>query len=378
MKISILALLLFFTQYIAAQKKLPVIKASSKKAFIIEGGDDKENWGLNPSIKPDVHTITKSIKPKWVSFYTDIDSIKVKLQPHEHFDFIVLLNNKDSCYTRLESLAIKDYSRQRPVTHDTIPFELTEFNNIKLKAILNKTDTLDLKFDSGTTGLLLTNDAIKQKTHLQNTDHNDNSLQMGNLTWDSLPIYPVELSGQGTDGRFGWDLFDGKIVEIDYDKSIFIVHTKLPGINKAYSSFAIEYTHTLFCVRAELQIKNKTYKNRFLFDNGYQRTIMLDTILMNEQGYPKDLQVIKKVIMKNGQGKEIPVITVNNERFNLGNEVLLNIPVQLMATGNPAGFKTHILGNEVLKRFNTILDFQKNIIYLKPNNLFGSAYKDAK
>ncbi|MEJ0106916.1 MAG: hypothetical protein WDO19_32170 [Bacteroidota bacterium] len=45
---------------------------------------------------------------------------------------------------------------------------LTEFNNLKVKAILNNADTLDLKFDSGTTGLLLTNETIKNKTHLPN------------------------------------------------------------------------------------------------------------------------------------------------------------------------------------------------------------------
>ena len=85
-----------------------------------------------------------------------------------------------------------------------------------------------------------------------------------------------------------------------------------------------------------------------------------------------------KVIMKNGQGKEIPVLTVNNERLNLGKEVLLDIPVQLLATGNPARFKTHILGNEVLKRFNTILDFQNNFVYLKKDSLFDLPYKDSK
>ena len=81
--------------------------------------------------------------------------------------------------------------------------------------------------------------------------------------------------------------------------------------------------------------------------------------------------------MKNGQGKEIPVITVNNEKLNLGMETLLDIPVQLLATGNPARFKTHILGNEVLKRFNTILDFQHNVVYLKANTLFNLPYHDA-
>ncbi len=369
---------LFSTYFLHAQNTIPVIKANSKNAFIKEADDDRQNWYLNPKVKPDVYTINKSVRPKWVQFHTDIDSIKIRLKPGQKFDFIVLLDNKDSCYTRIESGPLKNYSRQEPAAHDTIPFTLTEYNNIKLKAVLNKQDTLDLKFDSGTTGLLLTNDAIKNKTHLTNTDSAVNRLEIDNLAWDGLLVYPVELSGQGTDGRFGWDLFDGKIVEIDYDKNIFIVHTKLPAISKAYSKLEIEYTHTLFCIRGKLQIKNKKYKSRFLFDNGYQRTIMLDTLIMHEQNYPKDLQVIKKVIMKNGQGKEIPVLTVNNERLNLGKEVLLDIPVQLLATGNPARFKTHILGNEVLKRFNTILDFQNNFVYLKKDSLFDLPYKDSK
>ena len=362
-----------------AQHALPIVKASSKKAFFIEGKhNDRSNWSISPQTKLDVHSISKIVVPTWVKFYTDIDSIKVKIKPGERVDFIVLLNNKDTCYTRIESLPIKNYAHQQPATHDTIFFELTAFNNIKIKAIINKKDTVDLKFDSGTTGLLLTDDAIKNKIHSANTDSATNYLQMGNLIWDSLLVYPVVLSGQGTDGRFGWDLFDGKIVEIDYDKNLFIVHTQLPKISKDYSKFDIEYTNTLFCIEATLQIKDRQYKNRFLFDNGYQRTIMLDTILMNEQHYPKDLKVIKKVIMKNGQGKDVPVITVNNERLNLGKNALFNIPVQLMTTGNPAGFKTHILGNEVLKRFNTIIDFQKNVVYLKPNGLHNLPYADAQ
>ena len=361
-----------------AQSKLPVIRAHSKKALIIEGEDEKHHWNISPEAKPDVHTLTKSVKPKRVAFYTDIDSIKMTVKPGEQFDFIVLLNDKDSCYTRMEGWPVKNYSHQKPATHDTISFTLTEFNNLKVSAVLNSTDTLDLKFDSGTTGLLLTNDAIKQKTRLADPEKPNNSLQMGNMTWDSLRVYPVVLSGQETDGRFGWDLFDGKIVEIDYDKNLFIVHTRAPKISKAYTRFDMEYLNTLFCIQGALEIKNKKYPGRFLFDNGYQRTIMLDTVIMHEQNYPRDMRVIKTVIMRNGQGKEIPLITVNNEQLKLGKYALFNIPVQLMTAANPARFKTHILGNEVLKRFNTILDFQNNYVYVKPNHLVDLPYIDAK
>jgi hypothetical protein len=377
MKRLILTSILFTASFLFAQNTIPTIKASSITAYIIEGEEERHEWSLSPETKPDIHTISKIVKPKWIKFYTDIDSIKVKIKPNENFDFIVLLNDKDTCFTRIESPSLKNDSNQKPAIHDTIHFVLTEFNNIKVKATLNNSDTLNLKFDSGTTGLLLTHETINHKIHLFNKAEADNTLKIGNLTWNKLRIYPVVLSGQGTDGRFGWDLFDGKIVEIDYDKGVFI-HTLLPKIDKSYSKFEMEYVYNLFCIRGELQIKNKKYKNRFLFDSGYQRTIMLDTAITNEQHYPKDLEIIKKVTMKNGQGKEVPVITVNNERLNLNKSVLFNIPVQLMTAENPAGFATHILGNEVLKRFNTVLDFQHNVVYLKPNTLSDLAYKDVK
>ena len=264
------------------------------------------------------------------------------------------------------------------VSHDTIPFTLSDYNNIIVKTVVNDIHTLNLKFDSGTTGLLLANYAIDNKIQWTRNANNDNRLKIGNLVWDSLRIYPVELSGQGTDGRFGWDLLNGKVVEIDFDNNLFIVYSKPPTIDKEFVIFDIEYTHTLFCIQAELEVKGIKYKNRFLFDNGYQRTVMLDTVLIAEQNFPKDLEVIKKVIMRNGQGKEIPVITVNCEKIHFGNYSLSNIPVQLLTTGNPARFKTHILGNEVLKRFNTFLDFQNNYVYLKPNSLIKQGYKDEK
>lgn len=376
MKHILLLLMLLFSGVVMAQKKFPVISANTKNAFTAEGNEEKERWTLSPVARPDVYTLAKSPGIKLFAFYTDVDSIKIKLRPGEKFVFVALLNGKDSCYTCIESPALKDFSKVQPEMHDSIPFVLTKYNNVVAKVVLDHKDTLNLKFDSGSTDFRITNETIKKLGLKELSDH---TFQLGNQIWEKQTVYPVELSGQGTEGRFGWNLFDGKIVEIDYDRSLFIVHSRLPGIRKGYEKFEMEYSHGLFCIRGELQLKNKKYRNRFLFDNGYQRTVMLDEDLMKEQQYPKDsLEIIKKVIMHNGEGKAIPVLTVNNEKLNLGKYTLKNVPVQLLSTGNPAGFKTHILGNEVLKRFNTILDFQKNVVYLKPNGLYGVVYSEEK
>jgi hypothetical protein len=47
----------------------------------------------------------------------------------------------------------------------------------------------------------------------------------------------------------------------------------------------------------------------------------------------------------------------------------------LLAGKNPMGFQINYLGNGLMKRFNMILDFEKDIIYLKPNKLTPLKYK---
>ncbi len=356
-------------------QNITVIKAGSRSALIKEGEDLRTNWTLSPELKPDVYLCSKTTGMKYIHFYTDSDSLNISLKAGDVFEFIVLLKEKDSCRTRIECPTLPDFSSIRPEQHDTIPFELTDYNNIKLKVVLDGKDTLNLKFDSGTRDFLLTRETLKDKLHIQNLG--GHHFKIGNCTWENQAIYPVELSGHGTEGRFGWNLFDGKLVEIDYEKRIFIIHSRLARIGKGFDKFTIDYVGGLFCIQGDLEVKKKKYRNKFLFDSGYQRTIMLDADLMREQNFPKDsLDVLKKVVMKNGQGEEIPVLTVHLEKLKLAEANLQDIPVQLLSQENPAGFQVHILGNEILKRFNTILDFQTNVVYLKPNKLFNQSYAE--
>ena len=92
-----------------AQQKIPLIKANALKARIIEGKDEPRGWSLDPHVKPDIYTMTKSTTKKSLRFVTDIDSIQFVLKPGESRDFVVLVNGKDSCYTRVENPPLKNY-----------------------------------------------------------------------------------------------------------------------------------------------------------------------------------------------------------------------------------------------------------------------------
>ncbi len=86
-------------QTIFAQKKLPIIKAHSKSVDIKDDNQLRKNaWTIVPEEKLDIYTTSA----KKVTFYTDIDSISFKVDPKKQYNFIILLNGKDSARTQIK------------------------------------------------------------------------------------------------------------------------------------------------------------------------------------------------------------------------------------------------------------------------------------
>lgn len=282
----------------------------------------------------------------------------------------------------LFSLFILTFSFAQKSQIEKIPFDLTVFNNIKVKSVLNKKDTIFLTFDSGATDFYLTKEAIKKYLNpkgleLTMNDISDNTFNIGNLEWNHQQIYPIETTGQETEGMFGWNMFEGKVLEIDYEKNLMIVHTKLPKIGKRYEKFEMEVMKEHFCINLEIENENQKYKSKFLFDSGFQKAVMLDNDLLTKMNFPTNkLDVLKTTILHNSNNDEIPLKTVKIQKLIFGKYALENIPSELNNYNKPAGYETNFIGSDVLKRFNIILDFQKNIVYLKPNRNFNNKYFD--
>ena len=308
------------------------------------------------------------------------------------FLVIVLLISLVGCTSTNESQVVKGNLtavENTEANSDTLRFEITPGNNIIFKTVLNKTDTLDLFWDTGGTELVLKHSAIKDRTSLldgKNENYKEvnyeplealNSLSLGTLSWDSLTIYPTTLLPENTDGHFGWNLFEDKIVELDYEKKMMIVHSSFSQSLDSYAKLEIEYINTLFCINGRLDVGERSFVNRYLFDTGFQRAIVLDRELRAENKFPDDLPVLKESRLRNSAGTEFINRVVEIDKFCFEEVCSSQIPVQLLSTPNPARFKTHILGNELLKRFNTILDFQNDFVYVKPNSLIGLPYRDA-
>ena len=53
-----------------------------------------------PEYRPDVYETNKI--GEWVTFYTDSDSLSYQIHPDSIYNFIILLNGKDSAYTQIK------------------------------------------------------------------------------------------------------------------------------------------------------------------------------------------------------------------------------------------------------------------------------------
>jgi len=95
---------LFCLTAILSIAQSPIIKATSKKVSIKDGSKfSKDSWTLSPEYNPDIYTTTASGKKK-ITFYTDLDSISFNVLPGKTYNFVIVLNDKDSFNTQIKVL----------------------------------------------------------------------------------------------------------------------------------------------------------------------------------------------------------------------------------------------------------------------------------
>ena len=381
--------LLLLGSQITAQPKL--IKANSNKVDIKDGDYfQKEVWNLSPEINPDIYYVVGPVKEKKVIFYTDIDSITVNMQPGHSYDFIILLNGKDSCFTRLvwqspiKNSGYKKNCRNCIITSDTIPFTLAEDDRIHIRGKINNSQYLDLVFDTGAYGIILSTRGLeKANIHFDGTargmgfggnttvrSSSSNLLEIGGVIWDSIPL--VHNAREVFDGVVGYRIFDNKIVEIDYNKRLIIAHAAPFEVDPLYTKLDMELRNQLPFVKISLLIGNTSITEWFCYDSGNSGTINLDDDFSRKYNLYTDLKKLGES-EANGLGPN----TIKNQvtilpEFRIGNHKFNEVPAFLELPSGDDNISFCILGNEVLQKFNTIIDYQNSYLYLKPNALFSS------
>ena len=120
---NFIILLLILFKASTSYGQVSIINATSKSIDIKDGKKIKKGyWTLDSTAKPDVYKTTAE-ESKTVIFYTDIDSISFEVEAEKKYDFVILLNDKDSCWTQINTIDSKlkiDYAPYRIDTNNTI------------------------------------------------------------------------------------------------------------------------------------------------------------------------------------------------------------------------------------------------------------------
>jgi hypothetical protein len=200
-------------------------------------------------------------------------------------------------------------------------------------------------------------------------------LQMGNLVWKDPMIGATGVAAHEMDGRFGWNLFEGKQVEIDYGHNLLIIHSRLPKYLKGYVRSKLEFIRSFVCAKGTFVIEGKKYAGDFILDTGSDQAIILDSSWVRKENFPGNLPLIRSSVLRDPRGVTYETKIVLSPLLEVNHFELSNIPTLVLSSKNPVGFEINYLGNDLLKRFNVILDFKKDRLYLKPNRLMGMRYR---
>ena len=210
---------------------------------------------------------------------------------------------------------------------------------------------------------------------------NNQKLKLGTLTIDSLDFHInnydilTAVYGERIDGIIGYSVLKRFIFKIDYDSSRLDIYSK--GTFK-YPKGGYMFRPLIATLPIQTaRIKDeRTVQTRFLYDIGAGLCMMLsedfieDSMILNKKRklYYKEAE---------GLGGKIDMQMTVIKEVKLGPYRFRNVPIYVFkdefnVTSYP--FLGGIIGNDILRRFNCILNYDKSDFYLTPNSHFLDAF----
>lgn len=285
-----------------------------------------------------------------------------------------------------------------PATHiTTIPFRLLTGGIITLQARVSAyPDTLTFILDTGSGGISL-DSATVADLNIESFQSDrtirgiagirqvrfayNHSLHMKGITVDSLNFhindYDVLSSayGEKIDGIIGFSFLSRYLVRIDYDSSLMHVYTK--GTYKyPRGGFLLKPILVNIPVfNSELR-DDRDVSARFYFDTGAGMCLLLSSDFVNDSLF---IRTKRKwyATQAEGLGGKAAMRQGVIRQVKIGPFRFKNVPTFIFdddynVTSYP--YLGGLIGNDLLRRFNLILNYEKRDIYLIPNTHFKDKF----
>jgi hypothetical protein len=285
-----------------------------------------------------------------------------------------------------------------PATFITkFPFRMLTGGIIVLKAkVSNYNDSLNFIFDTGSGGISLDSSTVA-KLHIPSKASEktirgiagirkvsfayDHTLHLPGLSVDSLNFHIndydllTSVYGEKIDGIIGYSFISRYIVKVNYDSMQISVFTK----------GTIKYPRGGFLMRpilANIPVTPATVRDenevgaRFYFDTGAGMCILLSTDFVEDSLAlrPKSKWYASQA---EGLGGKAPMRQGVLRLVRVGPYKFRNVPAYIFddeynITSYP--YLGGLLGNDLLRRFNLILNYEKRDIHLMPNSHFREQF----
>lgn len=257
-------------------------------------------------------------------------------------------------------------------------------------------DTLNFVFDTGSGGISLDSLTVQYlglKKELSDKTIRgiagiklvefayNHTLKLPGLSVDRLDFHIndyellTSVYGIKIDGIVGFSFLRRYIVNLDYDKQVMEVYSpgrfRYPkGGHLLHPDFS-----TLPLQTATIE-DEKTINARFIFDTGAGLTFLLSKEFVTDSMFFKRKRKFYPTQAEGLGGKKMMDITVAKE-VKLGPYKFRNVPVHVFddeynVTSYP--LLGGLIGNDVMRRFNVVLNYPDRCIYIKPNNHFPESF----
>lgn len=204
---------------------------------------------------------------------------------------------------------------------------------------------------------------------------------MGGIQVDSLNFHVSDYDilssvyGDRIDGIIGLSFFSRYIVRMDYDSNEMYVYTK-GNFKYPKGGFTLKPSLVSLPVLGAMIRDSRQIDSRFYFDTGAGLCILLNSEFMNDSAL---LSPGKKPLptQAEGMGGKANMQVTTIKEFKLGPYRFHNIPTYIFddeynVTSYP--YLAGLIGNDILRRFNLVLNYEKKIFYLIPNTHFRDPF----
>jgi hypothetical protein len=279
----------------------------------------------------------------------------------------------------------------------TVPFlQLTGGIVIMQAKLQNFPDTLNFILDTGSSGISLdstttaylklkpvpTERTIRSISGIHKVSFLYNQqLKFPGLTIDSLDFHINDYAiltavyGERIDGIIGYSVLSRYILKVDYD-SLRVEFWSRGTIRYPRGGYLLKPTIN-FLVSQTLRVRDdEAITTRFLYDMGAGLCMLLSKDLIEDSSF---IDKKKKRWIKEGEGPggtiDMELTTVREVK--LGPYRFRNVPVYIFedksnVTSYP--YMGGLIGNDILRRFNVILNYPRGDIYLLPNRHYTDPF----